>query len=69
MPIDPKLQHCSCGYSWRPGTYEKLVMLVRGEYTKTCPRCQNRMRLIMVEHVVCTEREQINKEELWKRSC
>lgn len=66
--IDPTLQWCSCGYHWRPGLYQKLVMLVCGHYMKTCPRCQTQMRLVMVEHVVCIERENVDKTELWKRS-
>lgn len=68
MPIDPKLQYCSCGYNWKPTVYQKIVMLVRGHYMKVCPRCQTHMRLVLIEHVVCIERETIDKKELWKRS-
>jgi len=68
VKIDPERVTCQCGYSWRPGTYEKIVMLVRGHYTKTCPRCQSHMKLVLIEHVVCVERNNLDKKELWKRS-
>ena len=66
MKHDPKLQHCNCGYSWRPGTLEKLVMLIFGKYVKRCPRCQSRMKLVLYNFVVCKEREKVDKRELWE---
>jgi NAD-dependent SIR2 family protein deacetylase len=65
--IDPKLQRCQCGYCWRPTTWQKLLMLVNGEYLKRCPRCQSTMRLVFIGHVVVTERRNIDKKELWQR--
>ena len=59
MKHDPKLQHCNCGYSWRPGTLEKLVMLIFGKYVKRCPQC-------LYNFVVCKEREKVDKRELWE---
>ena len=67
MSIDPKLQHCQCGYSWRPTLLQKIVMLVFGSYTKRCPRCQCRMRLVLYNFVVCKERKNVDKKELWRK--
>ena len=66
MNYDPKIQRCSCGYQFIPSTFMKLVMLVKGEYVKTCPRCQSRMRLRMIHHTVCVKREEVNKREVWR---
>ena len=66
MKHDPKLQHCNCGYSWRPGTLEKLVMLIFGKYVKRCPQCQCKMTLRLYNFVVCKEREKVDKKELWE---
>ena len=66
MKHDPKRQYCQCGYSWRPGTFEKLVMLIFGKYVKRCPRCQSRMKLVLYNFVVCKEREKVDKRELWE---
>lgn len=66
MKHDPKLQHCQCGYHFRPRTLDKIIMLLRGQYVKKCPRCQTRMTLVLYNFVVCKERETIDKRELWK---
>ena len=66
MKHDPKRQYCQCGYSWRPGTFEKLVMWIFGKYVKRCPRCQSRMKLVLYNFVVCKEREKVDKRELWE---
>lgn len=42
-------------------------MLVKGEYVKTCPRCQCRMELVLYNFVVVKKREVIDKKELWKK--
>ena len=67
MSIDPKLQYCSCGYCWTPGLYEKIVMLIRGEYVKKCPRCQTRLHCKLYNFVVIKERDRIDKKELWRK--
>ena len=67
MKHDPKLVWCRCGYHFYPGLYEKIIMLVRGEYVKRCPRCQCRMRLVLYNFVVCKERIKVDKKELWKK--
>lgn len=64
--IDPKNQYCKCGYSWRPGTISKIIMLLYGSYTKTCPQCQSKLRLKLVHYVICDKCETILDEEIWK---
>ena len=67
MGIDPTLQYCRCGYTWTPGTYHKLIMLVRGGYTYQCPQCLSTMEFRLVHHVVKVNTESIkSKGELWK---
>ena len=65
---DPKLQHCKCGYSWRPTSYQKIRMLLQGYYVKTCPRCGCKMKLVLYYFVVCKERRNIDKRELWRNA-
>ena len=66
MSIDPKIVGCSCGYHFHPTLWMKIIMLVRGEYVKRCPRCQCRMKLVLYNFVVCKEREKLDKRELWE---
>jgi hypothetical protein len=67
MGIDPKRQTCQCGYSFIPSTWQKIIMLVRGEYVKRCPRCQCKLTLVLYSMVDCKKRENVDKRELWKR--
>ena len=67
MGIDPLQHQCRCGCSWSPGTYHKLVMLLRGHYVHTCPRCQTRMTFRLIGHVVKVETVEVkNRSEVWK---
>ena len=66
MSIDPKLQTCVCGYSWKPSVIQKILMLLFGGYTKTCPRCQTKMELVLIHHVVVIKRESIDKKSIWR---
>ena len=66
MPLDPKLVHCQCGYSFQPTLWMKVLMLLFGGYVKRCPRCQCRMKLVLYNFVVCKEREKVDKRELWE---
>ena len=67
MKIDPKMQYCSCGYAFLPSTFQKVVMLIKGQYIKTCPKCGTKMTLKLISHVICSKREIIkNKSNLWK---
>ena len=68
MGIDPTLVGCQCGYHFRPTLWMKIIMLVRGEYVKRCPRCQCRLTLVLYSMVDCKKRENVDKRELWKRS-
>ena len=67
MTRNPKLQWCSCGYHFKPTLWMKIVMLVHGEYVKTCPRCQNRLHLHLYHFVVCKKREQVRTDEIYKK--
>ena len=66
MIVDPKSQKCLCGYSWKPGIFQKMIMLLTGSYTKTCPQCHGKMTLKMIYHVVIVERENVTKEDIWR---
>ena len=65
--IDPRLQRCRCGYQFIPSLFMKVVMLVKGEYVKTCPRCQARMRFKLMNHTVKVETVEIkNRDRIWR---
>ena len=65
--INPCLIYCQCGqYSFEPSLWMRLIMLLRGSYTVTCPQCQARMRIIMVHHEVCIERKNNMNKEIWQ---
>ena len=67
MTIDPTLEYCNCGLTWRPKLYHKILMLVFGEYTRTCPRCGTRLTFKLANHVVKIRTETIkDKEEVYK---
>ena len=66
MSIDPKLHHCKCGLTWRPGTYHKIIMLLFGSYSWRCPRCQTVMKFRLIGHVVKVDTETVDKESLWR---
>jgi hypothetical protein len=65
--MNPKLQYCKCGYSWTPGTYHKIMMLLKGEYVWTCPRCQSRLTFPLIGHVVKVDTVKVLDERIWKR--
>ena len=66
--IDPKVIFCTgCGLSWKPKLRHKLVMLIFGEYTRTCPQCSTRMTFRLINHVVKVDTETIkNRSEVYK---
>lgn len=65
--MNPKLQYCKCGCSWSPGTYHKIMMLLKGEYVWTCPRCQSRLTFKLMHHVVKVDTVKVLDERIWKR--
>ena len=65
MRIDPKLQKCSCGYCFTPSLLLK-VRLLFGDVVVTCPRCQSKMLMRLVYHVVCIDRRSVNRKDLWR---
>ena len=68
MSIDPKLQRCtSCGMTFRPGTYHRILMLIRGEYSWRCPRCHSVLKFRLIHHVVKVDTISIkNRSSIWK---
>ena len=67
LSIDPELHYCYCGYTWKPGLYHKLVMLVKVEYRLTCPQCQTVMIFTLVNHVVKVKTQDIkNRDRIWE---
>ena len=65
--IDPKTQYCRCGYTWKPGTYHKLIMLLRGVYRYQCPRCLTTTEYRLVHHVVKTGTKSIkNRDRVYR---
>lgn len=68
VSINPKELNCTCGYRFVPSLFEKIIMLVFGEYVKRCPQCGCRMNLKLISHVVCVDRKCIkNREIVWWR--
>jgi len=67
MKIDPTLQYCTCGHTWKPKTMHKILMLLFGSYTWTCPQCHTQIKFKLINHVVKIETKVIkNKEKMWK---
>ena len=65
--MNPKIQYCQCGYQWIPGTYHKIMMLLKGEYVWTCPKCQARITFQLIGHVVKVDTVKVLDERIWKR--
>ena len=63
---DPKREYCSCGYSFIPSTFMKMVMLIKGEYKVTCPRCQTVMVLGLSHFVYVKRRKNETDKGIWK---
>ena len=66
--IDPTLHYCTCGQTFKPRQYHKLLMLLQGEYSWRCPHCQTMMTFKLIHHVVKIETKP-NKElnQLWEK--
>lgn len=65
--IDPKKFYCNCGMKFRPGTYHKIIMLLSGTYTWTCPRCGARIIFRLIHHVVKSDTiDNKRRHELWR---
>ena len=64
--IDPKLEWCNCGYHFHPSLFMKIMMLIKGEYKVTCPRCQTVMVLGLSHFVYVKHREDNTDKGIWK---
>ena len=66
--IDPEREYCSCGYSFIPTTFMKIILLLKGEYVKKCPRCHAEMTLHL-SHFVYVEKRRNNIDKgIWKNA-
>ena len=63
---DPKREYCSCGYSFIPSTFMKIMMLIKGEYTVKCPRCHTEMVLGLSHFVYVKRRKNETDKGIWK---
>ncbi len=69
MSSNPKLHHCKCGNHFVPKTRHKILMLLFGSYSWTCPQCHTKLKFELIEHVVKTNTEGIkNPEKIWRNS-
>ena len=67
MGIDPKIHYCMCGLTWTPRTYHRILMLLRGSYSRRCPQCHTKHTYQLMNHVVKINTEPIkNKGEVYK---
>ena len=51
-------EYCSCGYSFTPSTFLKVLLLLRGDVVKRCPRCGAVLTLHLSHFVYVSKREQ-----------
>lgn len=64
---DPKSQKCThCECSWTPGTHHKILMLLLGKYSWTCPRCGAVMTYRLINHVVKVDSKKVLNERIWE---
>jgi hypothetical protein len=64
--MNPEREYCSCGYSFIPSTFMKMIMLIKGEYKVTCPRCQTVMVLGLSHFVYVKRRKNETDKGIWK---
>lgn len=67
MRIDPHLHYCRCGYTFKFKKWQKIVMLIKGEYIVNCPVCHARMRFKLINHVVKIDAVKTIDEGIWRR--
>ena len=66
--INPKLQYCPCGNTFQPKTHHKLIMLIKDDYTWTCPQCGAKLKFRLINHVVKLDTVVIkNKKKIWRK--
>ena len=67
--IDPYLNYCKCGWTFKISKLQKVRMLLFGDLVVSCPVCQSRMKFRLVEHAVKIETEEVkSRNDLW-RNC
>ena len=63
--IDPLNNFCRCGHTFKLRGWQKLLMMVRGQYVYTCPHCHSRMTFKLIYHTVKVDTENMD-EEIWE---
>ena len=67
MKVDPLLNYCQCGHTFKFRKYHKILMLLRGEYKYRCPQCQTMMTFKLMNHVVKVDTKAVkNRDEVYK---
>ena len=68
MGIDPKSFMCQCGQPIQVSDWQRLRMLIFGDITITCSRCQSRLTFRLIHHTVKVG-TMVNKDRisLWRR--
>lgn len=66
MGIDPLQHQCRCGYRFHINIFQKLRMLLFGDYLWICPVCHRRIWFRLLYHIVKVESKEMNKE-VWKK--
>ena len=59
--MDPLEHRCRCGYRFHISIFQKLLMLLFGDYLFICPVCHRRLKFRLVYHVVKVESKEMNK--------
>ena len=67
MSIDPKLQYCQCGYTWKFSKWELLLMFLGIRNTFRCPQCQAVMEFKLIHHTVKIKSKNVLDEDIWRK--
>ena len=67
MSIDPKLQYCQCGYTWKFNKLELLLMFLHLRNTIRCPQCQSIMEYQIIYHTVKMNTRKVLDEDIWRK--
>ena len=66
MKVDPKLQYCQCGYTWKFSRWELLLMFLGIRNKFRCPQCQSVMEFKIIYHTVKLSSERVFDDSIWK---
>lgn len=66
VKINPKQQTCKCGYNFIPSNFFKLRLLLFGDVSVRCPRCNSKLSFRLISHVVKVNTEKCLDERIWE---